>query len=348
MEIGIDEIDEIEDVYSIQEDTPQLENNVNLESTDEYLNDDTQVVDSTVSTQEDDFITEFLKTRGIEDKSKIKFLDDEGEINEVDWDSLSNDDKFNILNSSGSDSGLDDSEMELIKLIRDSKLTPSEYIQYVQRYSVDEYVKSLNQTPSYRVDDIDDDELFVYDLISRAPNITDEEARQTLESLKQNEALFTKQIEALRSEYKNLEDEQIKYSELQSQQQAQQQYDQFASGVENSILNFNEFAGCDINMDQEDMQELYDFITGFDNAGVSYLGKALNDTNTLVRMAWFALNGEKMINDINEYYKKEITNVRKESYNKGLQASKDKPKQVVHKQIQHIEPKSKFFDDLDE
>ena len=324
MEIGIDEIDEIEDVYSIQEDTPQLENNVNLESTDEYLNDDTQAVDSTVSTQEDDFITEFLKTRGIEDKSKIKFLDDEGEINEVDWDSLSNDDKFNILNSSGSDSGLDDSEMELIKLIRDSKLTPSEYIQYVQRYSVDEYIKSLNQTPSYRVDDISDDELFVYDLISRAPNITDEEARQ------------------------NLEDEQIKYSELQSQQQAQQQYDQFASGVENSILNFNEFAGCDINMDQEDMQELYDFITGFDNAGVSYLGKALNDTNTLVRMAWFALNGEKMINDINEYYKKEITNVRKESYNKGLQASKDKPKQVVHKQIQHIEPKSKFFDDLDE
>ena len=52
-----------------------------------------------------------------------------------------------------------------------------------------------------------------------------------------------------------------------------------------------------------------------------------------------------MIEDINEYYKKEIANVRKESYNKGLQKSKEKPS-VYHKNIQPT--KSSTFDDLDD
>jgi hypothetical protein len=90
---------------------------------------------------------------------------------------------------------------------------------------------------------------------------------------------------------------------------------------------------------------LYEFITGVDAAGVSHFGKVLNDPEWLVRMAWFALNGEQMINDINEYYKKEIANVRKESYNRGLQG-KDKTT-VVHKNIQRNNT-SKDYDDLDD
>jgi hypothetical protein len=56
-------------------------------------------------------------------------------------------------------------------------------------------------------------------------------------------------------------------------------------------------------MDNDDKEELYDFITGFDEAGNSILGKAMNDPAILVKMAWFALHGEDMLDDISDYVK---------------------------------------------
>jgi hypothetical protein len=53
-----------------------------------------------------------LKSRGIDDRSKIKFEDEQGSVEELNWDNLSNEEKLNILNSSLSDpeTDLDDEE----------------------------------------------------------------------------------------------------------------------------------------------------------------------------------------------------------------------------------------------
>jgi hypothetical protein len=83
-------------------------------------------------------------------------------------------------------------------------------------------------------------------------------------------------------------------------------------------------------MDSDDMQDLYDFITTTDNAGNNWFSKALNDPDSVVQMAWFLLNGEKMIQDTVDYYNNEITKVRKESYAKGLKDAQDKPN-IVYK-----------------
>ena len=58
-------------------------------------------VNSTVDNQQDtqpeeDFITVLLKSKGIEDKSKIKFENEEGDVEELSWDSLSNEERMNI------------------------------------------------------------------------------------------------------------------------------------------------------------------------------------------------------------------------------------------------------------
>nr|DAH97514.1 MAG TPA: hypothetical protein [Caudoviricetes sp.] len=82
------------------------------------------------------------------------------------------------------------------------------------------------------------------------------------------------------------------------------------------------------------MQTLYDFITGSDAAGNNYLAKALSDPQILVKTAWLALNGDQMINDISNYFQKEIANVRKESYKKGVadtQKKMNKSNNVVFK-----------------
>jgi hypothetical protein len=72
-------------------------------------------------------------------------------------------------------------------------------------------------------------------------------------------------------------------------------------------------------MDADDKEELYDFITGFDQAGTSILGKAMNDPAILVKMAWFALHGEDMLDDISDYVKQQVTSIRRNSYNQGVE-----------------------------
>ncbi len=358
MEIGNDDLDIIEDDYnpsSVNDTTTQD----NADSTpeeepqfEEQNIDDHQNIPPNQEPQEDDFVLSLLKDRGIEDKSKIKFENEDGQIEEVDWDSLSNEDKLNILNSStkNPETDLDDSEIELINAIRQSKLSPDEYIQAVQQFGVDNYLKqSQNTSQTYKVDEISDDDLFVLDMLSRTQDVTEEEAFEALDKAKQNESLFKKQIGAMRAEYQKREEEALQFEEHQRQQQAQEQFQRFADSIEASVSNFTELAGGKLDMTEDDMQELYEFITGFDAAGNSYFGKALNDPDVLVRMAWFALNGEQTIRDIEDYYNKEITKAREEGYKKGIAKVKDNPK-VVHKNIQkpNNSKTPEMFDDLDD
>lgn len=290
--------------------------------------------------KEDDFIDQILKSKGIEDKSKIKFENESGEVEEVDWNSLSNEDKINIFNSStaeGQDNnGLDEAETDLINTIRQSKLTPAEYLQKIEKDGVDRYLS--NQQSEYLVDQYSDDELFVADLMSRLDDISEEEAREALEKAKSNEILFAKQIGALRKEYRTIEEENQKQEKLEKEYEAQEQFDRFKSSVEKEINSLTNFSGYDLNLDDDDKQELYEFLTGVDAAGNNHFAKALSDPATLVKAALLVLNGEQMFKDITDYFQKEITNVRKESFKKG-QAD------VVY-QKKDID-KREYLDDLD-
>lgn len=209
MAIGIDDLDDFEgeDVTINNDDTATQDNGEQEPTQGDPEGGEPQ---PTV-TPEDEFISSLLKSRGIEDKTKIKFENDEGTVEEVDWDSLSTEDRLNILNSSTntSENDLDDSEIQLISAIRNSRMTPAEYIQYIEQSGVNRYIQnSQEDNYQYNVDQYSDDDLYVFDLISRT-GMTVEEAQEALERAKSNEALFAKQMGAIRNEYKEAEKEQI-------------------------------------------------------------------------------------------------------------------------------------------
>ena len=233
--------------------------------------------------------------------------------------------------------------------IRNSGMSPSEYLQYVGNGEVQRYIQN-SQQPQYEIDAYSDDELFLMDFMSRMGEVTEDEATEALERAKANEGLFKKQIEAIRNEYKQAEQENQMQAQLEQEQLAQQQYDQFSDQIVDEINNLKEIQGFELNMENNDMQELYDFITGQDAAGNNYLAKALSDPHILVKTAWLALNGDQMINDITSYFQKEIASVRKESYKKGVddtQKKISKTNNVVFKDT-HTKPSKEVFDDLDE
>ena len=301
---------------------------------------------------EDDFITSLLKSRGIDDRSKIKFEDEQGSVEELNWDNLSNEEKLNILNSSLSDpeTDLDDEEAQLINTIRESGMTPAEYLEHIQSEGVNSYIQNnQNQDYQYQVDQYSDDELFIFDFISRMGDVTNEEAQEALERAKSNEALFAKQIAAIRNEYKAIEEENLRQAQIEQEEQAKEQYNQFADQIADQIGDFTEFSGYDLNLDDEDRDSLYEFITGFDAAGNNHFAKALSDPKILVQTAWFALNGKQMMDDITSYFQNEIKEVRRESYEKGLADAKEKMKKnpVVFTEKQtgtHTE----IYNDLDD
>ena len=355
MEIGnndnIDFIDELDDEQQLdgQKQDPNPDNPQESEDQEPEGPDNTGTSDTEEG--EDDFLTSLLKSRGIEDKSKIKFATEEGDVEEVDWDSLSNEDKLNILSSSENipENSLDESEIQLINAIRNSGMSPSEYLQFIGNGEVERYIQN-SQEPQYEIDEYSDDELFLMDFMSRMGEVTEDEAIEALERAKANESLFKKQIEAIRNEYKQAEYENQMQAQLEQEQIAQQQYDQFSDQIVDEINNLTEIQGFELNMENDDMQELYDFITGYDAAGNNYLAKALSDPHILVKTAWLALNGDQMINDITSYFQKEIANVRKESYKKGVtdtQKKMEKADKVVFKDT-HTKPSKEVFDDLDD
>lgn len=268
---------------------------------------------------EDDIITTLLKEKGIKDSSKIKFEGDNGNTEERDWKDLSKEEQLNILRQSTTppsteelDNDLSDEEIEFLNMLRTNNLTPQEYISQLNK----------EQEPVYTVDELTDDDLFVLDLQARVEGITEEQLARSLENAKQDEALFKKQMEGIRKEYKDLEDQNRQQQELLAQQQQEEQYQRFSNTITEQIDKLNSIAGLDVELEKDDKEQLADFILGRDEAGVSNLGKVLNDPESLVLMAWYALNGDKMIDDITTMYNESLKKARQDAYNKGLEDGK--------------------------
>ena len=305
----------------------------------------------TANEEDDDFVSDFLKTRGIDDISKIKFEDDNGDIEEKSWDSLTNEEKINILNTpldtkQDNSNNLTDEEIQLLNQIRQSNLTPSKYIEQIQGQQV-------IQEPQYKIDDLSDDELFLLDLESRVGELTDEMAAQALNNAKQNEELFQKQVEGIRKEYKEREDFQSQQEQAEIEREQQEAYNQFQDTVIDSINQFNSIGNLDLNFDDSDKNELAEFMLSRDESGNNYLWQALQDPDTLVKAAWFILNGDEALNNISEYFINQIKLVSENQYKKGFEEGRSgktpsKPTVVINKNKSSQTPTYNSINDLDD
>lgn len=361
MAMNLDELDVLDDIEDVEVEEPVVPAEPAQEPEEEEVQ-DPQVDENDDDHQEDqpeeDAIQQFLKTKGIVDVNKIKFENDEGEIEEVSWNDLSEEEKLNILNTdndSESDTDLDDSEIDLINRLRLSGMSVQEYLDSVKQQGAAEYAKTVQQQQeenySYTVDDLTDEELYVLDLQARIEDISDEECKEALDRAMSNETLFKKEIAGLREDYKRLEDQRNEQNQALQLQQQQEQFEKFSNGIIAGINNFNSIGQLNVDMNDDDKNQLYQFITGVDNAGVNHFAKALQDPDTAVRMAWFALHGEDIINSISEYYNQQIQEVAKTNYEKGKNEAKAKvkpEKKVVVKKQPKVETRNiKSIDDLD-
>lgn len=267
-----------------------------------------------------DIISELLNDRGINDLNKIKFQNEDGTVIERSWDSLSREEQREILNQDPQkdpDIELNSDEINLINHLRVNGITSQQFVEQLQNESVQQYLK--NDNSNYSTDELTDDELFILDLQYRSPDMTEEEINNALAVAKSNEDLFNKQISGIRNYYKSLEKDMQSQKELEAEEQANQQFQQYSNSILNSISNIKSIGNLDIELSNDDSDEIAQFILGRDQAGINWFGKALEDPDTVVRMAWFALKGEETFNDIENYISQQIKTTAQKFYEKGLQ-----------------------------
>ena len=343
MALGINDLD----VY----DDDVIENN-NIDLDGQQEEDYEQVTEEVTQQEEEkDIVKELLKLQGIEDPSSINFENEDGSIEKLNWSDLTLEEQLNILNTKDSkpveniNPEFGDDFLSLAQELQDNNMSVDDFVNYIKDQGAKEYQTSLQ--PNYEVDNISDDELFKIDLKNRIPDITIEQLEGALEQAKTNEELYQKQVNGIRDEYKQFEDEQNAQNEAISAEEQQQRYNEFANTIAQSIDSLESINGIDVELEDEDKMELAHFILGQDATGVSNLGKALNDPETLVKVAWFALKGADAIDSITEYFKNQITKVRESSYQKGLEATdrKKSPRVAITKDKE--QKKYVSIDDLD-
>lgn len=296
-----------------------------MDSGSSYTQEDQQDTNIDYEDEEDDLLTSVLKSKGIDPKS-VKVTNDEGEIEEIDFNDLTKEEQLGLLNYNPyeQDYDLDDEEIGFLSNIRNNNLSVSEYLNYIKRQAIQEYIDSQDDMQIYDIDSYSDDQLFMADLKDKIPDLTEEEALQQLEVEKQNADLFARKINGIREAYKNREKQ---IAEQEQQAEAERRAKEAAEFEDLIVKTIQEndsidFGDSVLSMSENDMNDIASFILDSDAAGVRHLAKALNDPKTLVEMAWYAIKGRDALAQVSDYYKKKITEAANANYQKGYSDGK--------------------------
>lgn len=327
-------MDELEDIFDeeVLSDIPDQETQVTVDipsdDHDDFFGDKISSENSETSILDD-----YLKSLGIEN-AKISVLDENDEEQEISFYDLTKEEQLEILKAAEPeqeipDHDLDESEIELLNQIRESQLSVEEFLEAYKASIIDEIGQGA--APEYSIDSYDDQELYLLDLKQKF-DLTDEELAKKLEYELQDEVLFKKQVDTLRAEYKQLEDQ---YNEAQKQEAEdlkEEQFNQFSETMVNVALQTPEFYG--IELDDDEKNEVLSQILDLDENGTSEFYKSLNDPKKLYELAWFSRYGKDSFDALKNAYESEISRLKKEI----------KPNPVAIRRNSNDKPQNSIYD----
>lgn len=289
---------------------------------------------------DDSLINSILKSKGILDPLKLKYEDELGQIQEINFNDLSLEEKINIISGQDNTNNLDDQETAFFNFVRENNVSIQDYIEYEKQQAIQEYLQN-NTQQKYQVSDLNDEELYVLNLQDMIPNLSEDDARIALQSAKDN-PLWEKQIAALRTSYEEKEKallEEENQAKVLEQENQRQQFESTILSTLDKLDKINVFT-----IEKKDKEEMADFILNTDATGTNHLYKALNDPETLAKVTWFLKKGEDAFNELSNYYLDKIKEYSKANYEKGLaDGSKKGNKTTIIKKTSKTEDDDQFI-----
>ena len=257
------------------------------------------------TTENSELISNLLAQKGITDASKIQIEDEDGNIQELDFNSLPIEEQLEILQQETPE--LDDSEIETINYLRENGIGIQELIEYHRNQAIQEYLQT--QQTDYTVDDLSDEELYKLDIAARYEDLSEEELEIELQKELNNPDLFKKKVDKLREVYKQEEIAEQNALSQQAELEEEQNYQMLVDSMVEVAQGTDEL--FDLELEDDDKEEVLQFLLNKDINGQSEFVKLLNDPKALFQLAWFATKGQEAFSTIHDYYKKEIDLARK-------------------------------------
>jgi hypothetical protein len=274
-----------------------------------FEDDDLNTVNDDDNQNEGDYVSRLLEARGFKDK-KIQVTNEDGELEEVNFDDLTDQEKFDLLNDQDQGVMPSDEELKTLNFLRTNNMTLEDFAKWQREQAVQEYL--ANQSPITEFDEFTDDEMIAYDFIQRfGEEMTDEEIDAEIDRLKADPDAYQKRVNLLRASYKSEAEAQSKLYEQEEQTRNQAAEEEFKTAYVNAAGNINYIHGMDL--DNNDKQELLDFVLTKDAANRTGLSKALDNPESVLKMAWYLLHGEETYDNTVDYFKKEIAKRSKEN-----------------------------------
>lgn len=250
-----------------------------------------------------DYISRLLESKGI-DRNKIQILDEEGNPTEVSFDSLSEQDKFDILNYQEDPVLPEDHEIQMINFLRQNNMTLQDFAEWQRQEAIQEYLsqqQAVSDTDSYS-----DEEIVAYDYIKRfGESMSDEEIDAEIERLKADPEAFAKRVSLLRNAFKAEEEAQAKlYQDEAAAKQAENEQ-MFINTYHQAMASIDNIQNTEL--DDNDRDELLRFVLEKDQANRTGLSKAMDNPENVLKMAWYLLHGEERVDAMIDYFQKEIS-----------------------------------------
>ena len=250
-----------------------------------------------------DYISRLLESRGI-DRNRVQILDEEGNSTEVSFDSLSEQDKFDILNYQDDPVLPADHEIQMINFLRQNNMTLQDFAEWQRQEAIQEYL--AGQAPTSDTDSYSDEEIVAYDYIKRfGESMSDEEIDAEIERLKADPEAFAKRVSLLRNAFKAEEEAQAKlYQDEAAAKQAENEQ-MFVNTYHQAMASIDSIQNTEL--DDNDRDELLRFVLEKDQANRTGLSKAMDNPENVLKMAWYLLHGEERVDAMIDYFQKEIS-----------------------------------------
>lgn len=249
-----------------------------------------------------DYVTRLLSSKGI-DRSKIQIVDENGNPTEVNFDDLTDDEKFDILNYQEDPVLPSDDEIQMLNYLRQNNMSLQDFAVWQRQQAIDEYL--AKQRPVSEIDTYSDEEIVAYDFIQRfGDDMSDEEIDEEIERLKANPEAFEKRVALLRNAFKSEEEAQAKLYQDQEADRNAENEQMFINSYAQAMGNIDSIQN--IELDNNDRDELLRFVLEKDQANRTGLSKAMDNPENVLKMAWYLLHGEETVDAMIDYFKKEI------------------------------------------
>ena len=275
-------MDELENVFEDDLELDAVEPDAPVPDDAIYSNDENifEPTSENSGQEELSIIDEFLALNGISNGT-IKFIDDDNKETEKNFYELTKEEQLEVLNSfMQNPEQPDTAEQQFLEYLKSNNLSVNDFLTQYK----DEIVKELTAQyePNYEIDAYDDEELFLLDLKSKY-DLTDEELKAELEKELQNDVLFKKKVDSLRSEYKKLEDQYKENQQAEFNKQREEEYNKFADTIVDIAVKNSEFYG--IELEDSEKNEVLSFLLDLDDNGASEFYKELNKPDRLYEAA---------------------------------------------------------------